>query len=415
MNTVKEDAQKILQNAIERVQPHEAVKRALTGKTFSGKVVVLAIGKAAWSMASAAQEILRTVITKGIVLTKYDHAQGEIPGFSIYEAGHPLPDENTILATEKILDAVSDLAPEDTVILLISGGGSALFEKPAGHLKLADFLYITDQLLKCGADIVEMNTLRKHLSAVKGGKFANLCAPATVCAIALSDILGDRADAIASGPACADESTCQDAQNVVEKYNLHLTPEMHAELRKETPKEVNNSELLVTGSVTELCLAAAKEAKTLGYTPLILSTFVDCEAKEAGRFLASMAKTIHKEGLPVQRPCAIICGGETVVRITGRGKGGRNQELALAGAANLAGFSDTVLVAVGSDGTDGPTNAAGGMVDGETKFLLDAKNISIDRILAENNSNYALAEADALVITGPTGTNVNDLYFLLCR
>ncbi|MDD4844709.1 MAG: glycerate kinase [Anaerotignum sp.] len=412
---IKEDAEKIIHSSIQRVLPDSAVKRALEGKSFNGKVIVIAIGKAAWNMANAAEDILGNRIEKGIVLTKYHHGQGDIKGFTILEAAHPLPDENTIMGTEKIIQAVSNLSAEDTVIFLVSGGGSALFEKPAGNLKLNDFLQITDQLLKCGADIVEINTIRKHLSAVKGGKFAALCAPAHIYTIALSDILGDRPDSIASGPTCADHSTCEEAFAIVEKYGLKLTDEMKEQLSTETPKEVPNNTMLITGSVKELCFAAAAEAKALGYAPLILSTFVDCEAKEAGRFLASIGKTIQQEGFPLKSPCAIICGGETIVRITGKGKGGRNQELALSAAASIAGMENIVIGAVGSDGTDGPTDAAGGLVDGHTKEILEQAGISIDDVLAENDSNCALAHADALIITGPTGTNVNDLYFLLCK
>lgn len=415
MGTMKEDAQKIIQTSIQRVLPDVAVKRALEGKTFAGKVIVIAIGKAAWNMANAAAEILGDRISKGIVLTKYHHGQGDISGFTILEASHPLPDDNTIAGTEKIIEAVSQLSPEDTVIFLVSGGGSALFEKPAGSLKLNDFLQITDQLLKCGADIVEINTIRKHLSSVKGGKFAALCAPAHVYTIALSDILGDRPDSIASGPTCADLSTSEEAFAIVEKYGLILTEEMKKQLSAETPKDVPNNTILITGSVKELCFAAATEAKALGYVPMILSTFIDCEAKEAGRLLASIGKTIQQEGFPIKPPCAVICGGETVVKITGKGKGGRNQEVALSAAASISGMERIVIGAVGSDGTDGPTDAAGGLVDGHTKERIQKADISIDDILLENNSNHALSIADALVITGPTGTNVNDLYFLLCK
>lgn len=415
LQTMKSDAQEIIDFSIQSVLPDSAVKRALAGKTFTGKVVVVAIGKAAWNMAAAAKEILGDTIHEGLVLTKYDHSKGNIDGFTIMESGHPLPDENTILGTNKILSAVENLSANDTVIFLVSGGGSALFEKPAGNLTLADFLNITDQMLKCGADIVEMNTVRKHLSAVKGGKFAKLCAPANVFTIALSDILGDRPDSIASGPTAPDQSTCQEALDIVQKYNLVLTDAMREQLCVETPKTIENSEILITGSVTELCNAAAQKAQALGYTPMILSTMLDCQAKEAGRFLSSIAKTIQKDHAPLAAPCAIICGGETVVQITGKGKGGRNQELALAAAASLDGMENVVVAAVGSDGTDGPTDDAGGLVDGKTKALLQEMGISIDEILAQNDSNKALKLADALVTTGPTGTNVNDLYFLLCK
>lgn len=417
MNKVISDAKKIIQDAIHASLPDEAVKKAICGKKFEfeGKVIIVSIGKAAWNMAKAAAENIPHQIDTGIVLTKYDHSQGEIPGFTILEAGHPLPDENTINGTNKIMEAVSDLSEKDIVFFLVSGGGSALFESPAGDLTLSDFLDITDQLLKCGADIVEMNTIRKHLSSVKGGRFAELCAPAKVYCIALSDILGDRPDSIASGPACADASTSEEAFAVAEKYDLKLTEEMKIQLANETPKTLPNVVMEITGSVTQLCEDAAKSAKALGYTPLILTNMLDCEAKEAGKFLASIAKTIQKDGLPVKPPCAVICGGETIVHITGKGKGGRNQELALAAAESISGMDGVVIAAAGSDGTDGPTDAAGGTVTGHTKAVLSEKGISIPAVLAENNSNFALEQADSLIMTGPTGTNVNDLYLLLCK
>ena len=417
MLDLKSDARKIIHDAIQASLPDEAVKKAICGKDFSfrGKVFVISIGKAAWNMAKAAAENIPHSIDGGIVLTKYDHAKGDIPGFTILEAGHPLPDENTIKGTQKVIEMVSDLNENDTVFFLVSGGGSALFEKPVGDLTLADFLDITDQMLKCGADIIEMNTVRKHLSAVKGGRFAELCTPAQVYCIALSDILGDRPDSIASGPTCADASTSEEAFAVVDKYGLRLTDAMKIQLAKETPKALSNVVMEVTGSVTQLCEDAAKTAESLGYAPMILSNMLDCEAKEAGRFLSAIAKTIQKDGLPLKPPCAIICGGETIVHITGKGKGGRNQELALSAAEYISGMKDVVIAAAGSDGTDGPTDAAGGIVDGDTRNILEEKGISIPAVLAENNSNYALAEADALIVTGPTGTNVNDLYLLLCK
>ena len=417
MNSILNDAKKIIHDAVQASLPDEAVKKAIKGKNlkFEGKVIVIAIGKAAWNMAKAAADNIPHSIDTGIVLTKYDHSQGDIPGFSILEAGHPLPDENTISGTKKIIEAVSDLTEKDTVFFLVSGGGSALFESPAGDLTLENFLDITDQLLKCGADIVEINTIRKHLSAVKGGRFAELCAPAKVFCIALSDILGDRPDSIASGPACADASTSEEAFAVAEKYGLTLTDKMKTQLAKETPKSLSNVTMEITGSVTQLCADAAKAANSLGYTPLILTNMLDCEAKEAGKFLSSIAKTIQKDDLPLKPPCAIICGGETIVRITGKGKGGRNQELALSAAEGIAGMEGVVVAAAGSDGTDGPTDAAGGIVDGNTKAFLQEKGISIPAVLAENDSYHALKAIDALIMTGPTGTNVNDLYLLLCK
>ena len=415
MNILREHAQTIIDDTLKQVQPHAAVQRALEGRTFPGKCIVIAIGKAAWTMAKAASDLLGNTIDHGVVLTKYDHSQGEIPGFVIAEGGHPLVDENSIAGTEKILAAVENLTEKDTVVFLISGGGSALFEKPAGSLTLADMQNVTNQLLACGAEITEINTIRKHLSAVKGGRFAKLCAPASIIAIALSDILGDYPDAIASGPATADTSTCADAMAVVEKYHLDFPPAVLKQLQEETPKEITNCEMQITGSVSQLCLFAAKTAEKLGYTPLTLSTMLDCEAIEAGRFLGSMAKTLEKGEGPVKGPCAILCGGETVVHLTGKGKGGRNQELALAAAPYLEGMENALVATVGSDGTDGPTDAAGGMVDGSTMTSLRKAGISIDAVLAENDAYHALKAVDSLSITGPPGTNVNALDFLQFR
>ena len=412
-STLRKDADAIIASSLNAVLPDEAVRRAL--KAFApkgGRVLLVAAGKAAWQMAHAAVEALGRV-DGGVVVTKYKHVRGEILGVNCYEAGHPVPDENSFAATEKALELVRGLAAEDTVLFLLSGGGSALFEKPL--LPGTELQDITGQLLASGADIVEMNTIRKRLSGVKGGRFAQACAPAQVFSIVLSDILGDRPDSIASGPACADASTAAEAFAISEKYNLKLTEEMRKQLAMETPNTLANVTMEITGSVTQLCADAARAAEQLGYTPLVLTNMLDCEAREAGRFLASIAKTIRKDGLPLSSPCAILCGGETVVHITGKGKGGRNQELALAAAERIAGMEGIVIAAAGSDGTDGPTDAAGGIVDGNTCGILAEKGISIPAVLAENDSNAALAAADALLITGATGTNVNDIYLLLCQ
>lgn len=415
MNLIRKDAMLIAKEAIQEVLPDAAVKKALSDKKITGKIILVAIGKAAWTMAHAAQDRLGEQIEKGVVLTKYQHAKGSIKNLEIIEAGHPLLDENSILGTKKVLDAVSGLSEQDTVLFLISGGGSALFEMPLPGVSLDDILGITDQLLKCGADIIEMNTVRKHLSAVKGGRFAELCLPASIYAIVLSDVLGDRIDSIASGPAYPDCSTSEEALNIIQKYDLKVSKQVLEQLKQETPKNITNCETIITGSVSQLCEAAAKSAERLGYKPLILTTLLDCEAKEAGKFLASMAKTVQKENIPVTPPCAFICGGETVVKITGKGKGGRNQELALSAANAIAGLKNVVVVAIGSDGTDGPTDAAGGLIDGETKSRLEDAGVDIDNVLQNNNSYYALQVSNDLILTGPTGTNVNDLYFVLCK
>ncbi len=407
----------ILDGAIKAVLPENAVKEALNNPVFTsrkdkGRLIVASIGKAAWRMAKAASDILGSDIT-GAVVTKYDHSMGEIKGLEIFEAGHPVPDQNTIAGTQALLKHVKNLSADDTVLFLVSGGGSALFELPADGVTLEDMQDITGQLLSCGADIVEINTIRKHLSSVKGGRFAELCAPAHVFMVVLSDVLGDRLDSIASGPAAVDSSTSSQALEIVKKYNLKVKPELLKVLSRETPKELSNVTATITGSVTELCKAVSVLAKEKGYSPLVLTTTMTCEAREAGSFMASVAREVLTSGSPVKAPCAIIAGGETVVHLTGKGMGGRNQEFALAAALGLDGLGGVVAASLGSDGTDGPTDAAGGIVDGKTAGILREKGISIPEVLKNNDAYNALKAADALLMTGPTGTNVNDVSVIL--
>ena len=401
--TLRAHADAIVAASIRAVQPDEAVSRALAGQNFSGRVVLVAAGKAAWQMAKAAYDCLGDRIENGVVVTKYDHVMGPIANFVCCEAGHPVPDENSFAGTQKALDLVTGLQPEDTVLFLLSGGGSALFEKPLvpGEV-LQD---ITGQLLACGADIVEINTIRKRLSAVKGGRFAQCCMPAQVFSIVLSDILGDPLDMIASGPAVPDTSTCEQAVAIAEKYNLKLTEDAWALLRQETPKELTNVTTQINGSVRELCSAAAVVCRELGYEPVLLTDQLTCQAKEAGSFLASVLKTHAGDG----KKWAFIAGGETVVHLTGHGKGGRNQELALSAAAGIAGIPGAAVFSVGSDGTDGPTDAAGGYTDYETAAELKAHGLSIYAVLQDNDAYHALGKVGGLIITGPTGTNVNDV------
>lgn len=409
MNSLRQDADTIIQQAIHGVLPDEAVRRALEGRAFSGRVLLVAAGKAAWQMAHAAVACLGSRLTAGVVVTKYDHVKGELPGCTCYEAGHPVPDENSFRATQAALDLVAGAGEKDTVLFLLSGGGSALFEKP---LIPGDELQdITSQLLACGADIVEMNTVRKRLSAVKGGRFAEACAPAKVYAVVLSDIIGDPLDMIASGPACPDSSTCADALAVVQKYGLKLSGAAMDCLHRETPKHLDNVETRINGSVRELCAAAAESCRALGYTPVLLTDRLCCQAKEAGSFLASVLRT-HED---TDKPLAFLAGGETVVQLTGHGLGGRNQELALAAAPGIAGMEGAAVFSVGSDGTDGPTEAAGGYVDGSTQAALAVKGLNVHDVLADNDAYHALKSVDGLIVTGPTGTNVNDVAVALVR
>ena len=402
MQTLRQDAQAIIDKALADVLPDAAVRRALAQfHAPEGRLVLIAAGKAAWQMAHAASAALGEEVTGGAVITKYGHSHGPIGSLEIYEAGHPVPDDNSYRATARALALVSGLRAEDTVLFLLSGGGSALFESPLVPAdEMAD---ITRQL--------EMNTLRKRLSAVKGGRFAERCFPAKVFSIVLSDILGDPLDMIASGPACPDSSTCAQALAIVKKYSLRLSDRALALLTRETPKTLSNIETHITGSVRQLCASAEAAARRLGYTPVVLTSCLRCTARDAGSFLASIAQS-HQD---CTSSLAFIAGGETVVQLTGAGLGGRNQELALAAAQEIAGCKDTAVFSFGSDGTDGPTDAAGGYCDGGTRAALAAKSISIPDVLRQNDSYHALQACGGLIVTGPTGTNVNDLSVLLIR
>ena len=407
-STLRRDADAIIRSSLNAVLPDEAVRRAL--KAFAprgGRVLLVAAGKAAWQMAHAAVEALGRV-DGGVVVTKYGHVKGEIPGVTCCEAGHPVPDENSFSATEKALTLVQGLTAEDTVLFLLSGGGSALFERPL--LPGEELQDITSQLLASGADIVEMNTIRKRLSAVKGGRFAQAWAPAEVFSIVLSDILGDPLDMIASGPAVPDTSTCAQALAIAEKYHLNLSEQAKTLLQQETPKALGNVTTRITGSVRELCTAAANACRELGYEPILLTDQLCCEAREAGSFLGSIVRTHTGHG----KKLAYIAGGETVVHLTGKGLGGRNQELALAAAPAIAGRNAAVF-SVGSDGTDGPTDAAGGYVDGETLAALTEKGWNVFDTLQHNDAYHALRAVEGLIMTGATGTNVNDVAVALLR
>ena len=406
---LREHAQKIIDASIAAVLPDAAVVRALEGERFPGRVILVAAGKAAWQMANAAHDCLGSRIDGGIVITKYGHVKGSIGNLLCREAGHPVPDGNGFRATREALELVSDLTAQDTVLFLLSGGGSALFEDPL--VPGAELQDITGQLLACGAEITQINTIRKRLSAVKGGRFAQLCEPARVFAIVLSDIIGDPLDMIASGPAYPDSSTCAQALEIAEKYDLKLSEAAWDCLKQETPKALSNVTTRITGSVRQLCAAAAAAAEDLGYEVCILTDRLSCQAREAGSFLASIAGTHRDSG----RNLVFIAGGETVVKLTGTGKGGRNQELALAAASGIEGLDGVCIFSIGSDGTDGPTDAAGGYVDGETNRILRSCGIDPYGALQNNDAYHALRKTGGLIITGPTGTNVNDVAVLLLR
>ena len=404
---LRHQAERIVAGAIGAVLPDAAVERALAAQEFSGRVVLVAAGKAAWQMAKTARDCLGDRILRGIVLTKYGHVKAPLGDLVCLEAGHPVPDANTFAGTQQALELVSGLTEADTVLFLLSGGGSALFEKP--RIDPEELQEITRQLLACGADITQINTIRKRLSMVKGGRFARACAPAKVFSVVLSDVLGDRLDVIASGPAYPDSSTCAQAMEIVARYGLRISPAARACLAEETPKTLDNVQTCITGSVRELCRAAAAECEALGYETTVLTDQLSCEARQAGSDLAAVARKHIGSG----KKLAFVAGGETVVKLTGTGLGGRNQELALSAAKGIDGLKGVCVFSVGSDGTDGPTDAAGGYADGNTAPRLRELGIEIDGVLARNDSYHALERVNGLIITGPTGTNVNDVAVVL--
>ncbi|MCM1542783.1 MAG: glycerate kinase [Blautia sp.] len=416
-----QDAVLIAKKAVESVMPDAAVKKAVSNISFSGKVILISAGKAAWQMAQAALQSIPYPVSDGIVITKYGHVPRELPGIRCYEAGHPLPDENSFLATEAALRMTENLTSEDTVLFLLSGGGSALFEKPL--ISGGELLAVTDYMLKAGMDIREMNTVRKRLSLVKGGKFAAHCAPARLESVILSDIIGDALDMIASGPSVADSTSCGDAVAICQKYRIPLSEEARAAILQETPKELSHVTNRITGSVRQFCLAAAKAAEELGYAPVLLGDDFTCEAKDLGKFLAEklLAEVPQIENLQVEtlpyaskgRKIAYIAGGETVVHVSGTGLGGRNQELALTAGKYLSGQKNMAVLSIGSDGTDGPTDAAGGYADGDTASSILKHGADIDALLADNDAYHGLEASGGLIFTGPTGTNVNDVALAL--
>ena len=407
---MRSDANFIYKYAIEASLPDPVVRAGLEKfRLPSGRLILVAIGKAAYTMAKCAKDILGDRVDAGIIITKYGHSGKDIDGIKICEAGHPIPDENGVRATEAALEMTSSLTKDDAVLFLVSGGGSALFESPM--CSLGELSALTESLLSSGADIEEINTVRKHVSKVKGGRFAEHVYPARIFSIILSDVIGDRIDAIASGPAVPDLSTSEEARAVLNKYKIKASKEILEALSYETPKSISGAEHFVGGSVTQLCLAAKEAAEKRGYKTEIIST----EERGVARALGKRIAEIAAQKCYTDAPLAIIIGGETVVKVKGDGLGGRNQEIALTASFFIAGMNNIAIFSVASDGTDGPTEAAGGFVDGESFIKMEAVGAKPVSSLENNDSYTALKSIDGLIITGPTGTNVNDLSVALIR
>lgn len=401
----------------------------------AGRVLLVGGGKAAAPMAQAALAILGERVSAGVLVTKDGHAGGMQAGadqfglqpaaFSLLEAGHPVPDARGAAAAQRIVDLLAGLQPDDLVLVLISGGGSALLTQPAPGLSLADLQAMTRALLRCGAPIEQINTLRKHTTRLFGGQLARLAAPAHVAALVISDVIGSPLDVIASGPTTPDPTSFADAWAVVERYGLagDLPPALVAHLRHgmagalaDTPKpgeglwaRVHNTVIASNVIAAEAAVAAAQ---TRGFNAMLLTTYLEGEAREVGRVAAGLARELVLRNAPLARPALLVAGGETTVTLRGDGLGGRNQELALGAAEQLAGLPGALVVALASDGGDGPTDAAGAVVSGDTLARARAQGHSPAAFLARNDAYHFFAPLGDLLRPGPTQTNVNDLLFI---
>lgn len=433
----RNDAQAILQQALAAVDPASALRSRLsvTGgriragefswqRPAAGQVVLLAAGKAAGPMACLAEELLVDYQFTGLAVTKYAHAVA-LRKLELIEAGHPLPDANGLRASLRCLQLARRAGPEDLVLCLLSGGGSALLPAPVAGVTLADKLRTTDLLLRAGADIHELNTLRKHLSRIKGGGLARAAHPATLLTLAISDVIGDPPEIIASGPTVPDPSSFAEALAIVKRYQLvEILPEsvMHhlrrglADPSLETWKPEQPPDpagYQVIAGIEQAARAAQTAADRLGYRSELLTTGLTGEARLVGAALAAGARDRQQQLAPGAQPVCLIAGGETTVKVAGKGLGGRNQELALAAGIVLDQTKGISLLAAGTDGSDGPTDAAGAIVDGTTLARSRALDLNAEAELADNNSYGFFTRTGELLITGPTRTNVMDLVLIL--
>jgi glycerate 2-kinase len=434
----------IYQSAIKAANPYSAVMKqlSLTGDMLSAagtkydlkgfrRIIVIGAGKGTAPMARAVEEILGDRIDQGIIAVKYGHTS-PLRKIVQREAAHPLPDEAGLRATSEIRALLKEAGKETFVVCLLSGGASSLLVAPADGITLNDKRVVTDLLLASGADINELNSVRKHISAIKGGRLAEIAYPATIVTMILSDVIGDRLDVIASGPTVPDSSSFRDALNVIHKYSLEkdiptgVFSLLHmgvAGVIPDTPKsgavffqQVRN---IVVGSIRQSVEAARVRAAELGFVPQLLTSELQGEARDAARSLASKTIELRSAMRPGDGPHCILAGGETTVTVKGKGKGGRNQELALAFAIEIAGIPGITMLSAGTDGTDGPTDAAGAVVDGTTAMNARERGLEPLEYLANNDSYRFFQKFDELtggkahLKTGPTGTNVMDLQIML--
>jgi glycerate-2-kinase len=429
-------SRRIMTAAVKAADPGDAIRRSISlgadsllieGKDISlpGKLVLAAVGKAACPMAEAALDVLRGRISCGIVVIPHgypcDLSAGN-PAVEVHRCGHPIPDEHGLAASRRVLSLVSGLDEVDLCLLLLSGGGSSLLPLPYPPVSLNDKKETTALLLESGADITQINTVRKHISAIKGGRLAEQTAGRIVTLI-VSDVVGDPLPFIASGPTVADPSTFADAAGIIEEFDLReRIPESVRKLIEagitgvvpETPKSLPDRHIALTIASNKIAVEAVmREAAACGFTPLLLTTGMVGEAREMGRFLSAVAKEVRNSGRPIMPPACLVAGGETTVTMRSKGRGGRNQELALSAAIELAGEQEILLTAFATDGVDGNTTAAGAWASGETIKAGREDGLDPRRCLRVNDSHAFLSAAGDLIITGPTSTNVNDVCFIL--
>jgi len=446
LKEIRSEVEKIFRSAVKRVDPYEAVRRfvrldgkqLILGENDQSKteldmekydhIFLVGGGKATAPMARAMEELMGKRVDTGIINVKYGFTEG-LSYTEIVEADHPLPDQNGVEGTKKILDLLEGAGDRDLVFSLISGGGSALLPHPAGHISLAEKQSVTKSLLECGASIDEINAIRKHISSSKGGQMARAAHPATTINLMLSDVVGDKMDVIASGPFVPDMSTFEEAWRVLEKYQIlddvplsvkeHLNRGMAYEV-PETPKEnepiFDRIHNFVIGSNILALEAAGEEAERLGYSPLILSSMVEGETTIVACVHTAIAREILKTERPIKPPACIISGGETTVTIRGKGLGGRNQEFCLAAAMDIMDLPPRVVIlSGGTDGNDGPTPAAGAVVDTLTVKRGEEMGLNASDYLADNDSYHFFEKTEELLMTGPTNTNVMDVRIMLVR
>jgi glycerate-2-kinase len=422
------DPRRAVKNHVRRVNNTLIVDKLTFDLNKFRRVFVVGCGKASGAMAEALEEVMENRITEGFVNilrgTKFTFKTHKI---FLNEAGHPVPDENGVRGARKIVELVNKADENDLVICLISGGGSALMPLPAADITLSDKQKLTEDLLRCGASINEINIVRKHISELKGGQLARIAYPATIISLILSDVVGDTLDTIASGPIVPDKTTFEDAINVLKRYNLweKSTPKsirkrLEAGLRgkvQETPKPCDEvfrrTHNVIVGNNRLAALAACQEAKKLGFNTFLLSTMIEGEARHVGTIYAGIVKEILASGNPIKKPATVIAGGETTVTVIGQGRGGRNQELVLSASLKIGGLKGVAIASIATDGIDGPTDAAGAIADGQTLVRAYDMKLEPKAFLRNNNSYNFFSKLSDLIFAGPTSTNVNDITIIV--